>query len=396
MKILVLSTDYKPRLGGIAELAFHVCKQLAAHGHEVEVVTQRHPDCPDQATADGVRVHRVFDPRPPVSIYSATGAFRVPCWTFRTRRQIRRHVRRTQPDVIFCTNPKSIWLSIVRRAKCPYAVFVHGDDVAADFTKRNPIPAMLTSRLIRGAGWTFFNSSYSLSVVEKGLSMQLDRASAVGCGFPVDDLVTDDLRDSARAELGWDDSPVLLSVSRLVLRKGIDTVLRAMERVRKAFPNCRYVVAGDGPDRAKLEALASDLSVAERVEFVGRVDDELRRRLYLAAHLYVMPSRPGPSGEVEGFGISFLEANAHGLAVIGSTAGGVPDAVADGVNGLLVPPDDPGALAGAIGDLLNQPRRREEMARAGQQRIRDQYNWRSIVARIEERLVAVAGGEANR
>ena len=68
MKILVLSTDYKPRLGGIAELAFHVCKQLAAHGHEVEVVTQRHPDCPDQAIADGVRVHRVFDPRPPVSI----------------------------------------------------------------------------------------------------------------------------------------------------------------------------------------------------------------------------------------------------------------------------------------------------------------------------------------
>ena len=103
-----------------------------------------------------------------------------------------------------------------------------------------------------------------------------------------------------------------------------------------------------------------------------------------------MPSRPGSMGEVEGFGISFLEANAYGLAAIGSTAGGIPDVVEDGVNGLLVPPNDSSTLADTICELLKDPQRAREMALAGQQRIREKFNWQKIVDTIEAQLIAAA------
>jgi phosphatidylinositol alpha-1,6-mannosyltransferase len=299
-------------------------------------------------------------------------------------------VRKIQPDVILCTDKRTFWLPVVRRAACRYALFMHGEDVASCIKDRNPLSRAILKKLLSGAVWTFFNSTYSLSLA-KGAGL-VERASAVGCGFLPEDIVEEDRRAEARQRLGWSDGPVLLTVSRLVLRKGIDTVMRAMGIVLRVFPNCRYAVVGAGPDRAELESLARELGLVDKVDFMGRVSEETKRLVYLASDLYVMPSRPGSRGEVEGFGISFLEANAHGLAVVGSRAGGIPDAVEDGANGVLVPPSDPAALGEAIVMLLADPPRRRGMALVGQKRIRERFNWKSIVDKIEEKLCSAAGG----
>lgn len=392
MNIVVLSTDFRPRLGGIAEFAFQVCKELAASGHDVSVVTHAMDGAPDEETMGGYGVHRIFARPPSQSIYTLGGLIRRPLWSLASQARIQEFVSRHRPDVLLCTNPATLWVGVTAWAALPYALMVHGDDIAGDFGKRNPIPGMLMRRLIRRAYWTFYNSTYSQTSIEKAAGVAAGRSTAIGCGFPLEEIVAPGGRAAARRELGWGDEPVMLTVCRLVLRKGVDTTLRAIQLAATRGVRCRYVVLGDGPDRVALELLAIQLGLDDRVTFMGRVDEPTKRRVYQAADLYVMPSRPGPRGEVEGFGISFLEANAYGLAVIGGRAGGIVDSVADGVNGLLVEPQDVEAIAAAMADLLGDADRRARMAAAGQDRIRQRYNWPAIVSQIEPRLAqAVAG-----
>jgi phosphatidylinositol alpha-1,6-mannosyltransferase len=128
----------------------------------------------------------------------------------------------------------------------------------------------------------------------------------------------------------------LVTVSRLVSSKGIDTVLHALKVLDQNRVNFRYIVAGKGPERAALEKLAKDLGLQDKVRFTGFIEEEDKWRLFRSADVYVMPSRFSPDEPHEGFGIAFLEAAACGIPAIGSNAGGVPDAVLHGKTGLLV------------------------------------------------------------
>ena len=150
--------------------------------------------------------------------------------------------------------------------------------------------------------------------------------------------------DALRSELAGS-GPLLLSVARLVRRKGIDTVLRALPKLLAAMPTLTYAIVGDGPDRARLAALSGALGVRAHVRFLAHVAHDLVD-YYNACDLFVLPAREEP-GDIEGFGLVFLEASACQKPVIGARAGGVVDAIEDGVTGLLVPPDDGEALAHA-------------------------------------------------
>jgi phosphatidylinositol alpha-1,6-mannosyltransferase len=184
-----------------------------------------------------------------------------------------------------------------------------------------------------------------------------------------------------RARLGLGERRLLVSIARLVPRKGLDTVLRALPQVAAAIPDVRYVVAGDGPDRERLRALAAELDVAERVSFVGAVPASELPLWYSLGDVFVMPSRSEPP-DVEGFGIVFLEAAAAERAVVAARAGGVPDAVAHGVSGLLVRPDDPGELSAALIELLNDPARRAELGRRGRERVLSGFTWDHVAEHV--------------
>jgi phosphatidylinositol alpha-1,6-mannosyltransferase len=178
---------------------------------------------------------------------------------------------------------------------------------------------------------------------------------------------------------------VILTLARVIPRKGHDTVIRAMPAVLREFPGAAYVIAG--PSRAETEdwlrGLARSLGVEPAVKFTGLVPDADLCGLYTAADAYVMVSRPhGPDGDSEGFGITFLEANACGTPVVGSTAGGIPDAVEQGVNGFLVPPDDPAALADAILALLRDPALGRRMAEAGRRRAEQRFAWETVAGAV--------------
>jgi len=183
-----------------------------------------------------------------------------------------------------------------------------------------------------------------------------------------------------RERLGIGPRPVLLTIARLVERKGIDSVLRALTEVRRAVPDALYVIVGDGPERERLGALARATAVEDAVRFIGAVSDEELPLWYSLADVFVMPARSEPP-DVEGFGIVFLEAGACERPVVALRTGGVPDAVADGVSGLLVTPGDLAELARRLSELLLDPARAAALGRAGRERVVSELNWDNVAER---------------
>ena len=169
---------------------------------------------------------------------------------------------------------------------------------------------------------------------------------------------------------------VLATVGYLVRMKGHDVLLRALTRLATAPPPV-LLVAGDGPDRAALEALAGSLGLGERVRFLGHVADVTA--VYRAADVVVQASRN------EGFGLSVAEASLFARPVVASRVGGIPEVVTDGETGVLVPPEDPDALAAALDRVLADPALRERLGRAAAARVEREFD----LGRVAERFMAL-------
>lgn len=167
-----------------------------------------------------------------------------------------------------------------------------------------------------------------------------------------------------REEIPRPSRPTILSVARQYPRKDTATLLRALARIRRRLPDVRLRVIGGGPELPRLRALARSLDLTQdTVTFEGAVpDDDVVRRAFFQAHVFCLPSLQ------EGFGIAFAEAMAAGLPVVAARAGAVPEVVADGETGVLVPPGDAGTLARVLVRLLTSVHEARRMGRAGRAR----------------------------
>lgn len=182
---------------------------------------------------------------------------------------------------------------------------------------------------------------------------------------------------------------VLLSVGRLVPRKGIDKTLEAMPGLLRRYPDLHYLVVGSGPYRERLEEMVAELGIAGHVTFTGPVDAGSLTAHYALCDLFVLPNREMPDGDTEGFGLVFLEANACGKPVVGGRAGGVVEAVRDGHNGLLVDGNSVEEIGAAIARLLDDPALYARIRQGGLE-IAHQSSWQSRAAQFRalcDRLV---------
>jgi phosphatidyl-myo-inositol dimannoside synthase len=195
------------------------------------------------------------------------------------------------------------------------------------------------------------------------------------------------------------DRAVVVCVSRLVRRKGQDTLIRAWPRVlaRHAAASAPaagadeleplLLVVGDGPYRPHLERLAAQLGVAGSVLFTGPVGWDELPSYYDAGNIFAMPCRTRRAGlDVEGLGIVYLEASATGLPVVGGDSGGAPDAILDGETGYVVPGRSAAAVAGRISDLLADPAGAAAMGKKGQAWIEREWTWDLVAERLQRIL----------
>lgn len=182
--------------------------------------------------------------------------------------------------------------------------------------------------------------------------------------------------DQLRSKLGLDGKKVIISVGRLVHRKGQDQLILAMPDVLQEVPEAHLLIIGEGPYRAHLDSLIKKLKLHNHVTFIGRVAHKDLPQYMCVGHIFAMPSRSRFFGlEVEGLGIVYLEASACGLAVIAGSSGGAPDAVVSGVTGQVVDGTKGVEIAAAVKALLKNPDKARSMGMAGRQWIDDQWRW---------------------
>ncbi|MBN2119590.1 MAG: glycosyltransferase [Candidatus Omnitrophica bacterium] len=176
----------------------------------------------------------------------------------------------------------------------------------------------------------------------------------------------------------------LLTIGRLVEKKGLEYAITAISRVAMKHNNIEYFIAGDGPLKADLEALAKELGVERHVRFLGSVRHEEAAGLYKQAHIFVLPSITASNGDKEGTPTVLLEAQASGLPVISTYHSGIPEIVVDGKTGFLVPERDSVALAGKIIYLIEHPEIWAEMGKSGRKFVENNYDIRSLNKQLVE------------
>jgi len=179
-----------------------------------------------------------------------------------------------------------------------------------------------------------------------------------------------------RKDLGLADKKVIVSVGRLVHRKGQDILIKSMPAVLAEHPTAHILMVGEGPYRKYLTKLVSKLDLSDAVTFIGRIQYKELPRYICAGDIFVMPSRSRLAGlEVEGLGIVYLEASSCALPVIAGRSGGAPDAVDEGVTGYSVDGTSPLEVSKAIVKLFDDPVRAKEMGQAGRRWIVDKWRW---------------------
>jgi phosphatidylinositol alpha-1,6-mannosyltransferase len=374
----MVASNFPPAIGGIQTYALRLAEHFNAHCAEFLVVTPRAPGFREYDAQSRLPMLRL----PSIGDDLALSGI-VPLAALLARREF---------DAAFTTH----WapgFALARaaslvRVKLPVFIAALGKELIhrplAGVPGAQAVYDRIRRRALREpAGILSISARTTELVVQAGSPPE--RVHVTYCGVDAE-RHTPQPAPQLRRELAGD-GPLLLSVARLVRRKGIDTVLSSLPAVLARVPELTYVVVGDGPDRQRLIALAEQLGVSGRVRFLTRVPGDLSE-YYNACDLIVMPTREEP-GDVEGFGIVFLEANACGKPVIGARAGGVVDAVADGESGLLVPPSDPVALADAIVSLLADPARAAEMGRRGRERVLANFTWEHVGA---SSLAAIEAG----
>lgn len=263
----------------------------------------------------------------------------------------------------------------------PFVVYAHGNEIL-DAVQSSSEELRLT---LQRADRVLANSRATANLVQKA-GVSPDRIVVVHIGCDVHRFrprpSSMELRRSLLGARSAD--RIILTVGGLVARKGHDTVIRALPGLWRRIPDVTYLIVGDGPYRPQLETLAAATGARDRVIFAGQVRAADLPDIYALSDLFVMPSREQLDAcHMEGFGLVFLEANACGKPVIAGRSGGVPDAVVDGVTGLLVDPHDPAAVADALARILTDQDLAARLGRQGRARVVSDFDWTRIGLRVQ-------------
>lgn len=281
-------------------------------------------------------------------------------------------------------------LPFAQRMRIPLVVTFHGFDATRDI--KGLLRSGKISHLRYAAGIERLKREGSLfiAVSEYIRSRLLER------GFPADRVVVHHIGiDPERftPQTDNDDDRTVLTVARLVEKKGTEYLIRAVARIKSNVPDVRLEIVGDGPLRSSLEQLAERLGLSEQVVFHGALSYDGVAEAMGRASVFCLPSVIARDGDTEGMGIVLLEAAASGKPVVGTLHAGIPEAVRDGETGFLVPERDDGALADQLLRLLNNRQLRCEMGKAGRTQIEQDFDIRKQTQKLERLYLDVIGRE---
>ncbi|WP_270938343.1 glycosyltransferase family 4 protein [Falsiroseomonas oryzae] len=358
-RILFATQTFPPDLGGMEGLMGGLATALARHGLAVEVFADRIRSDRPELTDALFALRRFGGPRP------------LRRWL--KRRVVAASLRAGPPAALVADSWKSV--EALPRVAAPLLVLAHGMEFPPEPSARKA--ARIRAALARATG-VAANSRYTLD----RLRPYLPAATRCDVIAPPIDPQPEPAEAALRAvqAVVAGDGPVLLTLSRLEPRKGVDQVIRALPGLAARHPGVLHLVAGGGPDLGRLEALAGSLGVTDRVRFLGRVDETTKAALFRCADLFAMPVRR-EGASVEGFGIAYLEAAWHGLPALAGREGGAAEAVAAGETGDICDGADLASVEAALARLLADPDVLRGMGRRAAARVRAEFLWPQAVPR---------------
>ena len=376
MKHLLVTNDFPPKIGGIQSLLWEWWRRLPSD--RFAVLTSPYAGAREFDAEQAFRVERIPEPvlLPHPLMVRRTNAL----------------AREFGADLVVIDPAVPLGL-IGPSLDLPYDVVLHGAEVTVP--GRLPVARQGLAHTLRNARRVIAAGTYPAAEAERAAGRTLD-TTIVPPGVDVDRFrpLSGDERMAARERLGLPtDGRLIVGVSRLVPRKGFDTAIRALARLRASHPDVSMAIAGGGRDEARLRRLARETGAP--VHFLGRVPNDDLPAVYGCGDLFGMVCRNRWGGlEQEGFGIVFVEAASCGVPQVAGASGGVADAVAHGETGLLIPdPHERTAVretASAFARLLDDAELRTRMGAAARRRAVDEFSYDVLSARLASAL-GVAG-----
>lgn len=373
MRVLLLNYEFPPVGGGAGYATANIASCLVEMGIEAEVLTSRINGEGDGERVDGVPVHRVPSWRNSIHDCGLRGAYTYVLSAALKRRQLLSRRKYDLEHYFFSMPTGLLTLLPGFRQPPPYIVSLRGSDVPGydPFNRKvERLHALLkpvTRRIWRRAKRVVALSE-ALADIANDTAPDLD-IKVIPNGIDTDHFSPPDRREQHR-------NIRLITVARLLERKGIHTILEAC-----ALPTILPVkldIVGTGPYEAELRQRVEGLGLSDRVRFLGYVPNEELPEHYREADVFVLPS------STESFGLVFAEAMSCGVPIAASNVGGIPETVRDGIDGLLCPPNDPGALRRNIEQLISSATARKTMSDSQRQRILKHYPWEHIAAEYAE------------
>ena len=369
VKHLLVTNDFPPKVGGIQSVLWEWWRRLPSDSFTV--LTSPHPDA---QRFDAQQPFEVIRTREPVLLPHPAMVKRV-----------NKLVARTGAELVVLDPAVPLGL-IGPHLVVPYDVVLHGAEVT--IPGRLPLTRQLLNRTLRHARQVISCGEYALAEAERSIRQPLPGVVL----YPGVDVqrftpISTEARDSFRECLGISpEAQLVIGVSRLVPRKGFDTLIEASVRLTNEFPDVQVLVAGSGRDSKRLQAIIDRLGAPARL--LGRVPDADLPLLYGAADVGAMLCRDRWFGlEQEGFGIVFLEAASCGTPQLAGRSGGSDEAVIDGVTGVVVDrPTDVRDVADALAGLLRSQPLRKQMSIESRERVLKEFTYDDLSLRLSQVL----------
>jgi glycosyltransferase involved in cell wall biosynthesis len=383
LRILCLNYEYPPMGGGAGNATRCTAIELARRGHVVHVLTSRLPAQPLVETVDSVTVCRVWSLRRSLHECGIFGAASYVVSAFVALTRLARTYNYDVYHFYFGLPTGILALYVHFVLGKPYVLALRGSDVPGyDETKwyMRPLHAML-----RPLSRFLWRTASSVTVLTKHLQ-------DLACETAPDltSVIIGNGIDSERFPYKAPDSRAttvrLISVCRMVSRKGLEYLIEAMQELKRDGIGLELV--GSGQDEARIADLIRSRGLSDHIKMIGFTAPEQLYRHYHRADIFVLPSLS------ESFGQVLLEAMSCGLPIVASSVGGIPETVRHKTSGLLVPPRDPEALVAAIRWLAANPRQRLRLGQYNAKQARERYAWRAIASRYEALYYRAVGHSA--
>lgn len=373
-QIVVFSEDFPPNVGGIAQWAAGVARSLHRMGYGVRVLT-RHMN------SEAEKVQST-EPYPVVQVHGNRWRQFRSLYAYRAMKSI--YASGPKPDAVVATT-WNIARGLVREVKkhdTMLVVVVHGLEVTR---KMSWLKRRWLIQTLNSADRIIAVSRFTREQVISRYPVSPDKVSVLPNGVDPKEFYPGADTTSLRKRYGLEEKKVILTLARLKERKGHDKVIEALPKVLERVPNAHYLISGvkKGDYYERIQRQVTELGLENHVTFTGYVAPEEINQFYNLCDVYIMPSREVEGvGDTEGFGITFLEANACGKPVIGGRSGGVVDAIEDGKTGYLVDPLSVEEIADKLICILSDSRLAETLGKNGLARVNDRYTWMEITKRL--------------